>query len=1681
MTGGTFEVTFYPQYADPGVAGREAVLRVRCPVLAVCRRPQELNVRRAGGWFECDRGALVANDARVPEYGRTLGRGLFGPDPNQLSEVGRLFREALASTPPDGSLHVLLSLEEPSLRGLGWERLCGPVEAATADGWDHLGLNQRTPLAVYVAGATDRRFPPVGFADFRVLVVVAAPDGAAEAPPFDAGAAREAILRGLAGTPGGTGVRCDVLARGPEAQGPPTLAALLDRLSRGGHTILHLVCHGTFPRAANDFCLYLEKEDGSADRVPGQLLRLELQRLGSLRKVPYLTFLCACHSASARAAHDQFAQELVRSLGMPAAVGMADAVTPETAGVLAGTFYHRLRTHGLPDLALAEARAGLSRRFDVLVPVLVSQLGARPLFDPSIDNPPVDAEAIAAGLDRLARELERRAPALLNQDAFRRSAEAVRTLAPDAPAWREAVTELNDLADEVVEVSFNRLAAGQAPPPYDDRCPFPGLSPFRPADREFFFGRDDLVDRLAGRLSEHNVLAVVGPSGSGKSSLVLAGLLPRLLDQRPELARAYLTPGEDPLGELDRALGSHPRLDLLIVDQFEELFTLCRDAEARRRFADRLVELSHTLRVVLTLRDDFVKDCAGLASLGPLLQARQEAVPPMTPPELLLAIDGQVRQVRLRFEAGLNGQVVDEVAGEPGAMPLLQHALQALWKRRHGRWLLVSEYRRIGGVRKAIAETAEGVYSDLSPASQARLRRMFVRLTRLGDDPLDGGAPRDTRQRLKLDDLTPDGEGPEETRRLVKVLADDGARLLVSGRQPHTGEEVVEVAHEALIQHWPRLKAWLDEDRPDLRLLASVREASLGWQGQKADESRLVHRGPRLLEAQRLKTHPRLSLGRTEAEYLAACAALGDRERRDKERRQRQLVLSLGLAVGLLAASLLAGALAFLSYRSWLSAEAQAAADRRANSWSRYALQAKVAASDLLSGNLSRMKAVLDEGDKNLDRPPDGDRPPDDPRGFEWYYLRQTLRRPTASLGALDLKATGLAYEPTDRLLAAVSDWGELRIWAVDDLAQRYSRVLPGPAGAWSVAFAADGRLAVVSPDRVRILDRSSWSVVAERAAGNRAPLHEVLFGLGMPGDQVAALGSTPADRDRGTQAGEALHVWDLAASPEPLKYPAPTGRSFVAFAPSPDRTGWSALDGKWEVHRIKPAAGRLEGESTPLPGAPDPRGHFLLPQFAAFNGDGTRLAVIDPPSRLLMLFQVDSDRPPRALAEPPGWKGTDSPFAVAWDRKGGRLVVGVSHRDGEGISYRAEWRDAQGKAVASEALPEANTLFPRLCGGDYDGSGLKLAWAGLSGKVYTQRGPPSEVIERTFDLKGASCAGLAFDDPCRTVLVVSNSEAIRYNLEDLAEGRGPLVSWRKVALDLVPTLAMSQPVKHWEIDVEFWRGEPPTEQEKQKAKEKADVVEAALSADAARLALRLRDGRVLLVDPVSGKVLSTLSGLASPPVTMAFLPRSERLLLVCQDGALRSWAGDGPTEVAQGFPSPTRLSVARDGAHAAVVSGGKVALLTTQDFSTVKTLDPPSGAARCAHLAFSPDGRFLTSLWDAPGDGGPPGEASVVLVWPVAGGTDPVLRREVPRPLAVKASAAHPEGNRLVTAERLGRPTFWSLGPRGVSDWPIQDLISLDTTPLIDRLQFSPDGSVLVAARLGSISFWRAAARPSP
>jgi len=819
------------------------------------------------------------------DYGTFLGQKLFQGD------VLLTFKSALGES-TDG-LRVLLVVEDSELRTLRWERLCAPKDGH----WDFLRLDQGLPFSLYIQASTDRRFSPIGKRDLRALVLAASPEnlGQYRLEAFDVEASVAGVREALGEIP------CDVLApisNVSEAIGPPTLDELCRQLTdrHQQYTLLHFIGHGKIIDGG-DTALYWANADNQVEVVTGKNLIQRLHRLQGPRGLPHFAFLATCESAhfEAEGALGGLGQRLVRELGMPAVIAMTEKVTVTTALALGQRFYQQLRESGHVDLALAEATAGLMGRNDIIVPALFSRLAGQALFSDSLDRDLTNLE-IKDGLEQLQTLLKERAPVL--QEEFEPKAKMLQgtleadptALSPTVRLEREqALLKMNTLCQEVSDLNFNALAFGQTPPNYEARCPFMGLYPFHAEDREFFFGRDKLIKALQEELMEYQFLAVLGPSGCGKSSLVLAGVVPQMQTQSLDLQLAYLTPGSDPLAQLSTAKAqAQNQSTVFVVDQFEELFTLCAVEEERQQFIDQLLSLSQQQPVVITMRADFWGECAPYEALKTQMTARQHLIGPMNTAELRDAMEKQANKVGLCFEADLSNTILDEVKEEAGAMPLLQHGLQELWKRRHGRWLKASEYRNgIGGIKQAIAKTAdEFYYNKLSTAEdRAQFKSIFIRLTRLDENAIQGKGGRDTCRRVGLEELVPAAGELSVTKKLVKHLAD--VRLLVTSVNAVTQREEVEVAHEALIKYWPKLAHWLDENRSNLQLRQTIRQAAQAWNDSGKTTDDLTHKGVRLEDAKVLARQAGF-LNQLEADYVEACVALAEKEQAEKDAQQRR-------------------------------------------------------------------------------------------------------------------------------------------------------------------------------------------------------------------------------------------------------------------------------------------------------------------------------------------------------------------------------------------------------------------------------------------------------------------------------------------------------------------------------------------------------------------------------------------------------------------------------------------------------------------------------------------------------------------------------------------------------------------------------------------------------------------------
>ncbi|MEV3988688.1 hypothetical protein AB0J57_07235 [Streptomyces sp. NPDC049837] len=843
----------------------------------------------------------------------------------------------------------------------------------------------------------------------------------------------------------------------------------------------------------------------------------------------------------------------------------------------------------------------------------------------------VELRALRAGAGgptyrAMARQSSYSAPALSQAASGERLPTLAVTLAyvaacgGDAAEWEK---RWHAVAEEIAAVPQEDAEGGD--PPYR------GLARFEPGDAEVFFGRAPLVDGLLELTRTHRCTAVIGPSGSGKSSLLRAGLIPRLRqatepEWRPAAIR-ILTPGEHPLrthaAQLEPAPG--PGDTHVLVDQFEEVFTLCPDPAERAEFIAALLaarEPGSRLRVVLGIRADFFGRCLEHPGLVDMLRDAGVPVGPMRPEELREAIVKPAAARGLIVERALTAQLVEEVAGEPGGLPLLSHALLETWRRRSGRTLTLRAYEAAGGVRGAIAQTAEELYAGLDEEQATLTRRVLLRLIAPGDGTADTRRPVD---RAELET-----GGPERAAEVDAVLD-----RLARARLITLDGDTVHLAHEALITGWPRLTAWIEDDRNRLRVLRRLTQAAVAWRDLGRDGGAL-YRGVRLAEAEEHfgTTARGGDLTPLEREFLEAGRTTRTRERR----RHRGLV---GSAVLLLVLALIGGTVAWQQSRAGEHERVAAAARRAATaadglrpSDPRTALRLSVAAWQL-SRTPETRSALLGA----LAQP---EQPPFTPPGSsaEMWALSSdgrtlmggsgnkvtlwdlaTRRAATHRTPSDEASTMGHQFSPDGRFLTVMSDTGaRLRLW--DIRAGRYHGPPIGPrepmkldpdpgsgpigveSATYAYGFSSSGRSLIFDvDDRVEVWDVRSGARQFVRTFpwADNGTMNDV----------------SPDGRLMALCAPDGLQLWDLRT--DRRADAAWTGRPSCETEGAP----WFTPDGRALAIQDRYGLRRVDVSS----GKDLPRLEQVAPESFVFSPDGRFVAGVG--SADILLWRLDRPHGP--------------------------------------------------------------------------------------------------------------------------------------------------------------------------------------------------------------------------------------------------------------------------------------------------------------------------------------------------------------------------------------------------------------------------------------------------------------------
>jgi WD40 repeat protein len=626
-------------------------------------------------------------------------------------------------------------------------------------------------------------------------------------------------------------------------------------------------------------------------------------------------------------------------------------------------------------------------------------------------------------------------------------------------------------------------------------CPYPGLAPFGVDQAQWYFGREPLINDVITRLAAGSPLAVVGPSGSGKSSLLMAGLRPALTHGRfPEPGsqlwpQLVLTPTAHPVTALARCLatvtgegtdavrealsadpggyaarlgaalaaqpGDHPQRLVVIVDQLEELFTLCGDEAERRRFIDAVSRMASPAvgpapspaLFVLGLRADFYGHAIANPQLRGMLQGHQVLVGPMTEGELRSAIVDPAAATGLAMEPGLEELLLrdlgvfpgDPTVGDPdpdtwftaGRLPLLAHALQATWVRRSRNLLTVADYQATGGIRQAISTTAEDSYSGLDDAARKAAEALFLRLVRIGQ-----GAE-DTRRRATLAELATDGSAASAT--AAALTAFTRARLLTLDGDRAATRVTVQISHEALIRAWPRLRRWIDRGRSDILVRQELEEAARAWSEHGRSDNALLYRGSRLEQASAAGTTAPNHLSQGARDFLTASALQAARTAR-----LRRSVIAMLTALVLIASGTAAFAL-----QQRASAQSQRDTARKERDT---AIAGQVAIeADRVRTTDPSLAARLDLASYRM-------RPDDDKYTSLLSWENGPLSTPVPGAAAAP------AFSGDGRRMATRAADGSVSVWDSRDPAHphRLGRPVPGLPSGTAVRLSRDGRILVV-------------------------------------------------------------------------------------------------------------------------------------------------------------------------------------------------------------------------------------------------------------------------------------------------------------------------------------------------------------------------------------------------------------------------------------------------------------------------------------------------------------------------------------------------------------------------------------------------------------------------------------------
>ncbi|MEV5837354.1 NACHT and WD repeat domain-containing protein [Nocardia sp. NPDC052112] len=765
----------------------------------------------------------------------------------------------------------------------------------------------------------------------------------------------------------------------------------------------------------------------------------------------------------------------------------------------------------------------------------------------------------------------------------------------------------------------------------DAACPYLGLTSYRKQHRDIFFGRTrstaELTDLVQAAADTDGIAVLIGASGAGKSSLLAAGLIPTVTADN--WSTVAMTPGVTPLSALANAFhADHPianpsadevfaALDrwsigqrrLLIVDQFEELFTACPDEREREAFLQVLDRCAtrpdDAIAVIIALRADFYAHCLDYPILQHALEQRSYLLGPMRLDELAQALTGPANHAGLELESGLEELVITELCGvgdhenrqsyDPGALPLLSHVMAATWQHREGRKLTIAGYRKAGGVVGSIAATAEQAWSELSDTQQAAAKDVLLGLVAVANDS------RDTRRIAARPTLLQRTTDPVSATAALELLARTRLITLDSGS--------VYLTHEIVLDAWPRLHTWIDEDRVGYLVRQRLEADAAEWDSTGQDRS-LLYRGTRLETA----------LGHVDPPVVGGqVRTFLDRSRAARTRSRRQSsvtrVVFAMLGVGLLV----------------LGTAAYAQVERTEQQRNDKNFGSVLAEADRLQQIDPSLSAQLYLVAEQLR--------PGDPEVRARLLATQNVPLATPFV-AHEERIRTIAYRPDGRVLASASNDNTIRLWDVAD--PRHPRPLgeplrESPSGAMSMAFNRDGTVLATTGTSAQ---PQLWDV--------HDPAHPLLFGSPptTTGEKGYLVSFSPNGRTLavGSMRDKGVTLWDVGNPAEPIQgrfIPAPHDRDLSAFAFSGNgrllavaTSDWDRSTATVELWTV-PDAGEVTHAGKPFEVAHNVEAIRFSPDNTAFALAGPRLTVRHTYVSVTQLWAVDHPAQPRPLGTP--------------------------------------------------------------------------------------------------------------------------------------------------------------------------------------------------------------------------------------------------------------------------------------------------------------------------------------------------------------------------------------------------------------------------------------------------------------